>query len=199
MKPERKHSRPPLALILLAVLLVLVCLAAIYRPDRPVATIEPGSSSGPAFVAQIIRPRLGLPLGGILPPSIFGFEGHLGFDSASPGAAVGRIEPGRLEFRSDGWDVTIVLDGSGRIAAETEAVFELLFENTIRKVRCRTADPAVGTFTMDALPGNSGEVSGSFDIELPRCEDADTGTPLGWPPKPFILHGSFDRLPATHP
>ncbi|MGD9549217.1 MAG: hypothetical protein AB7V45_16955 [Candidatus Krumholzibacteriia bacterium] len=199
MTDASKSSRPAVGLILLAVLLVLICLAALYRPDRPVATIEPGSSSGPAFVAQIIRPRLGLPLGGILPPGIFGFEGHLGFDSASPGAAVGRIEPGRLELRSDGWDVTIVLNGRGRVSPGTEAVFELLFENTIRKVRCRTADPAVGTFTMDPLSGDSGEVSGSFDIELPRCEDADTGTPLGWPPKPFVLHGSFDRLPSTHP
>jgi hypothetical protein len=38
-------------------------------------------------------------------------------------------------------------------------------------------------------------MSGSFDIELSHCEDAETGTPLGWPPQPFILHGSFDRLP----
>jgi hypothetical protein len=40
----------------------------------------------------------------------------------------------------------------------------------------------------------SGELSGSFDIELARSEDADTGTPLGWPPQPLVLHGSFDRL-----
>ena len=25
--------------------------------------------------------------------------------------------------------------------------------------------------------------------------DADTGKPLGWPPEPLVLHGSFDRLP----
>ena len=40
----------------------------------------------------------------------------------------------------------------------------------------------------------TGELSGSFDIELTRCEDAETGEPLGWPPEPLVLHGSFDRL-----
>ena len=39
------------------------------------------------------------------------------------------------------------------------------------------------------------ELAGSFDIELTHCEDAKTGTSLGWPPQPLILHGSFDRLP----
>lgn len=62
-------------------LLLLSGLAIVaYRPDRPVATIVPGSSSGPAFVVQVIRPRVGLPLGGILPPQLFGLEEHLGFD-----------------------------------------------------------------------------------------------------------------------
>ena len=31
--------------------------------------------------------------------------------------------------------------------------------------------------------------------ELARCEDANTAKPLGWPPEPLLLHGSFDRLP----
>jgi hypothetical protein len=188
-------SRIRLSLVLLAGLFVVACFAAVvYRPDRPVATIVPGSSSGPAFVVQIIRPRLGLPLGGILPPQIFGLEADLGFDSTSVGATIGSVGPGRLELRSDDWNLVIVLDEHGRVAPETQAVFELIFVGHLQRVRCWPGDPVVGTFNTTALP-HSGELSGSFDIELARCEDADTGTPLGWPPQPLILHGSFDRLP----
>ena len=42
---------------------------------------------------------------------------------------------------------------------------------------------------------SKGGLSGAFDVELTHCEDADTGEPLGWPPAPLRLHGSFDRLP----
>ena len=174
---------------------VVVCFSLVeYRPDRPVATIVPGSSSGPAFVVQIIRPRLGLPLGGILPPQLFGLDAHLGFDSTSAGATIGSVGPRRLELGADNWDLVLVLDRDGRVAPETQVVFELVFEEHIRRVRCRTGDPAVGTLSTTAL-AESGELSGSFDIELAHLEDADTGTPLGWPPEPLVLHGSFDRLP----
>ncbi len=165
-----------------------------YRPDRPVATIVPGSSSGPAFVVQIIRPRLGLPLGGILSPQLFGLEAHLGFESTSAGASIGSVGADRLELGADDWELVLVLDADGRVTPETQVVFELMFEERLRRVRCRPGDTAIGTLRTTAL-AESGELSGSFDIELARCEDADTGQPLGWPPEPLVLHGSFDRLP----
>lgn len=180
--------------ILLSLLLLAGLLAGLTVVDRPVATIVPGSSSGPAFVVQVIRPRLGLPLGGIVPPQLFGLEAHLGFDSQSAGATIGSVGPRRLELGADNWDMVLVLDGDGRVTSETQVVFELEFEEQLRRVRCRPGDPAVGTLSTSTL-AESGELSGSFDIELARCEDAETGTPLGWPPKPLVLHGSFDRLP----
>ncbi len=73
-------------------------------------------------------------------------------------------------------------------------VSELLFEDRLRKVRCQPGDRAHGTFSTTAL-ADPGELSGNFDIKLARCEDAETGMPLGWPPKPLLLHGIFDRLP----
>ncbi len=196
MTPDHQPSRIPLPLVLLAGLFVVSCatVVVVYRPDRPVATIVPGSSPGPAFVVQVIRPRLGLPLGGVLPPQLFGLEAHLGFDSTSAGATIGGVGPGRLELGADDWDLVVVLDGDGRVTPETQVAFELMFEERLRRVRCRPGDPAVGTLHTTAL-AESGELSGSFDIELARCEDADTGTPLGWPPQPLVLHGSFDRLP----
>jgi len=180
--------------ILLSLLLLAGLIVVSYRPDRPFATIVPGSSSGPAFVVQVIRPRLGLPLGGILPPQLFGLEAHLGFDSQSAGAYIGSSGPGRLELGADRWDLVLVLNGDGRVAPETQVVFELKFEEQLRRVRCRPGDPAVGTLSISAL-AESGELSGSFDIELALCEDAETGTPLGWPSVSLVLHGSFDRLP----
>jgi hypothetical protein len=145
-------------------------------------------------MVQIIRPRLGLPLGGILPPQLFGLEAHLGFESTSPGASIGSVGPGRLELGADDWDLVLVVDAEGRVTPETQVVFELVFEERLRRVRCRPGDPAIGTLSTTVL-AESGELSGSFDIELARCEDANTGKPLGWPPEPLLLHGSFDRLP----
>lgn len=195
MRNDPKPSRILLPLGLLAGVAVLVCSTLVaYRPDRPVATIVPGSSSGPAFVVQIIRPRLGLPLGGILPPQLFGLEAHLGFESTSPGASIGSVGAGRLELGADDWGLVLVVDSDGRVTPETQVVFELVFEERLRRVRCRPGDPAIGTLSTTVL-AESGELSGSFDIELARCEDANTGKPLGWPPEPLLLHGSFDRLP----
>jgi hypothetical protein len=199
MTKNHKHNRQPslfnLPLVLLAGFALVVCfLFVFYRPDRPVATIVPASSSGPAFVVQVVRPRLGLPLGGILPPQLFGLDAHLGFDSTSDGATIRSVGPGRVELGSDDWDLLLVFDGGGRVTSETEVVFDLVFEERLRRVRCRPGDPVVGTLNT-VTRGESGEMSGSFDIELAHCEDAETGTPLGWPPQPLILHGSFDRLP----
>ena len=197
MTQDRKSLWIVLPLGLLALLAFAVYLSlTVYRPDRPVATIVPGSSPGPAFVVQIIRPRLGLPLGGLLPPRIFGLESHLGFDSTSAGASIGNVEPGRIELGADGWTVVLILDPNGQVASDSEVVFEFVFEERLQRVRCRPSDPAVGTFST-SVPATSAGLSGSFDIELPHCEYADSGEPLGWPPKPLILHGSFDRLPPS--
>jgi hypothetical protein len=197
MAHDRKSLWILLSLGLLTGVSVVVFFSfVLYPPDRPVATIVPGSSSGPTFVVQIIRPRLGLPLGGILPPQLFGHEAHLGFESTSAGASIGSVGPGRFELGADDWDLVLVLDADRRVTPETQVVFDFMFKERLQRVRCRPDDPGIGTLSTTAL-AQSGELSGSFDIELARCEYADTGKPLGWPPKPLVLHGSFDRLPPN--
>lgn len=194
MRPGRRASRLRLPLLLLTGLVVVVSFAmVVFRPDRPVPTIEPGSSSGPAFVVQVIRPRLGLPVGGLLPPALFGHENRLLFDSSSAGATVASVGPGRIELRSDDWELDLVLDADGRPTPDTRVVFEFLFEENMTRVVGRPGDPVVGTFGMTVL-ADSGELAGNFDIEIAHCEYAGTGEPLGWPPEPLVLHGSFDRL-----
>ena len=191
-RQDRKAPWVLIALGALAGLLLLLVSPLGYRPDRPVPTIAPGSSPGPAFVVQIIRPRLGLPLGGILPPGLFGQDSRLVGDSTGEKASMSGLGRERIELRADDWDVVIALDGEGGVTAETRAVFEIVFEERVRRVRCRPGEPPVGTLAFTEL--ESGELAGRFDIELARCEDAGTGESLGWPPGPLVLHGSFDRL-----
>lgn len=180
------------ALLLLAVLVLLCVGVSSYRPDRPIKRIEPGSSSVPTFAAQIIRPRTGLPLGGVLPPELFGVDGQLTFDSTVPSASY-RVNDGGIELSADGWVLRLAFDDVGHVAVETEVVFDLIFEDRVRTVRCRPDDPVEGHVEIIELL-ESGEISGHFDIQLPHCEDAKTGERLDWPPRPFVLRGSFDRL-----
>ena len=175
-----------------------VCLILlVYQPDRPVPAIIPGSSSGPAFVVQVIRPRLGLPLGGLVPPQLLGLDADLGFDSESDGAEVLRVAPGLIRLSARDWELKLVFDDNGGIMSDTEVVFDLVFEDNVRRVRCHPANPAIGSLILVAT-GQSGEISGHFDIELPDCVDAETGASLNWPSTALILHGSFDRLPQEH-
>lgn len=190
---ERAWLFLPLALLLGLAVVIGVSLL-VYRPDRPVANLVPGSSTGPEFVVQVIRPRAGLPLGGIVSPRLFGLEATLGFGSTSPGAFVVDVGPGRIELGADDGNLVLLLDADGRVSPETELIFDLLFQDRLRSVRCWPGDPVIGTFGASQLAGSK-ELSGNFDIELAHCEDAETGDPLGWPARPLVLHGSFDRLP----
>ncbi len=199
MNRINKDQRPPSCLscvfvLVVAIAIILSLTLNLYRPDSPLPVIPPGTSSEPTFVVQVIRPWEGMPLGGLLPPELFGVDAQLGFDSATEGAKHS-IRQERIELSADGWELKLVFDSDGRVTAETEIVFKLIFEDRIRNVRCRPSDPTIGTLKINILE-KSGERSGSFDVELSNCEDAETGKPLGWPPKPFVLHGSFDRLPV---
>lgn len=193
MTKDRKASWFFFALVLPASFAVFAFSPIGYQPDRALASIVPGSSSGPAFRVQIIRPRSGLPFGGILPPLLFGLDAQLGFESKSAGASIGSVSSKRIELSADDWDLVLVLGADGRVSPETQVVFDLVFQERLRRVRCQPGDPADGTLKIAEL-AESGELSGSFHMQLMRCEDADTGEPIGWPPKPLVLHGSFDRL-----
>jgi hypothetical protein len=160
-------------------------------PDAPIATIVPGSSAEPSFVVQVIRPREALPIAGLLPPHWFGVDAELGFDSKSAGSSY-TLENEMLKLSGANVELHLVYDAMGKIQPETEIVFDVIFEEKIRRVRCRPGNPVVGTFGRREMAPT--EFSGNFAIELPICEDADTGKSLGWPPKPFILRGSFDGL-----
>ena len=167
----------------------------VYRPDSPIATIVPGTSAEPSFVVQVIRPREGLPLGGLLPPQLFGVDAELGFDSESVDSSY-TLENEILKLSGGNWELRLVYDAVGQIQPESEIVFDLNFEDQTRRVRCKPGNPPVGTFERSEFAPD--EFSGNFTIQLSICEDAETGQSLGWPPKPLILQGSFDRLPTDN-
>jgi hypothetical protein len=96
MKRPVKTSLIIVALALLACGAWLVWLGS--RPnelDGPVAANVSENSRSPSFAVRIIMPRLGLPLGGILPDFLVrklgGTPSELRFDHSSPRAAVPRL------------------------------------------------------------------------------------------------------------
>lgn len=197
MSRERKTSRLLFPLVVLAALAATFAASLfVHTPDRPVETIAPGSSSEPNFVVQVIRPRSGLPLGGVLPPGWFGVDDRLVFDASSAGAEVRAVEAGRVALAAEDWSLELAFDDQGRALSGTTIEFELVFEERRQRVRCSAGEAAGGTVETAPLDGGDA-LWGRFDVELPRCVYADSGEPLGWPSKPLVLHGSFDRLPLA--
>ncbi len=133
MKSKSNDQRSSSGLTRVIVLLVgiaafMFLTLRFYRPDRPLPEISPGTSSEPTFVIQVNRPRECLPLGGLLPPRLFGVNTHPGFDSASEGARY-RVDRGRIELSANDWELKLVFDDDSGLTAETEAVFNLIFED----------------------------------------------------------------------
>ena len=116
------------------------------------------------------------------------------FGHASRGAEVGSAGHDRLELRADGWELLVEADGKGGIAQGMRLVFPILLAERQRRLRCRPADGANGYFRTTTRAG-SGELDGSFVVELAACENAETGRVIEWPPAPLTLRGSFAGLP----
>jgi len=187
-------------LIIAIALALLVCLLLLSsQPPDPVAPMELDTSQGPAFEVQVVKPRINRPLFGLLPEGRFGFPAStLTFGHASPGAEIGRVEPDRLEFRADGWDLLIEFDGDGHVAPGTRLVFPIELANKQMNLRCRIAEGASGHLSITTLAG-SDELAGSFVVKLANCELADTGKAVEWPAAALTVRGSFAGVPRERP
>jgi hypothetical protein len=197
MKTSVKTSLIIIALALLACLVVLRLL-----PDKPVATSVSETSRGPSFAVHVDKPRLNRFLFGILPvkleAKLFGNSAYLEttFDHTSRGAHVGSVRHDRLELRAEGWDLLIEIDSEGRVAPGTRLVFPIELAERRQSLRCRPAEPATG-YLRTTSRESSGELDGSFLVELATCENAETGRAIEWPSAPLTLRGSFEGLPPS--
>ncbi len=149
----------------------------------------------PSFEVLVVKPLSARPLFGLLPGGIFGLPpDELRLDHLSPGAEVGSVEHNRLELRAEGWDLFIVTDDEGGVAPGTSLLFPIELAERQLSLRCRPADRAAGSLQTTA-PQTSGEVDGSFVVELATCENVETGKNIPWPPAPLTVRGSFEGLP----
>jgi hypothetical protein len=196
MKTSRKISLI-IVIVAMAILACLVVLVLRSRPDEqaePVATSLSGTSGSPAFAVRVIMPRMGLPLGGILPDWVTrkfdGTPSELRFGNASPGAEILSVGPDRVELKADGWDLTIASDGAGRITPGSRLVVEMGLGGRQVKLNCRPAEPAIGQFQTTNSAGSE-EFVGSFIVEFANCENAVSRKAIEWPPAPMTVRGIF--------
>jgi hypothetical protein len=191
MKKSMKASLIIIALALLACLVVLVVLRS--RPNE-VAESALDTSGGPAFEVRVGVPRMGRPVGGILPDWVVrkldGTPSELRFDHTSHGAQFGSVGPNRVELKADDWDFFIETDAEGRVAPGTRLVFPLGLGGRQLRLDCRPADRATGALSTTTRAG-SDELGGRFLVELATCENAESGKAIEWPPAPLIVSGSF--------
>ena len=178
------------ALILVALTAVVGLVVIRSRPDEPAGAGSPASPRGPSFEVRVVKPLSARPLFGLLPTA------DPKFDHASPGARTGRVGRDRVELLADGWDLSIATDDDGAIAPGTRLVFSLELGGRHQTLRCLPEKPAVGDLriTTDAA---SGELGGSFRVELATCRNAANGKVVNWPPAPLTVVGTFDRLPLA--
>ena len=207
MKTSRKIS----LIIVIFALGLLACLVVFVlrsRPDEQAESVAANlseTSGNPTFAVRVIMPRMGLPLGGILPDWVTrkfdGTPSELRFGSTSPGAEIVSVGSDRVELKADGWDLTIASDGAGRITPGSRLVVEMALGGRHVKLSCRPADPAVGQFHTTTV-AKSDEFAGSFLVEFANCENADSGKAIEWPPAPMTVRGIFQgtaKRPSPSP
>lgn len=192
MKPSRK-----IWLIVIAVALLggLAWLAS--RAKKPVDLVGEtvlDTSQGPAFEVQVVMPRGGLPLFGILPDWVVRKHNltpaELRFDHKSPGARIGSVGQDHVELSADGWELFIETDGEGRVAQGTHLVFPTGLGGRRVRLNCRPADRANGYLSTTTRAG-SDDLGGRFLVELANCKNAESGKTIDWPPAPLTIRGSF--------
>ena len=116
------------------------------------------------------------------------------FDQNSPGVKISRVTAHRIELSAEGgWDLLIETDSEGRISPATHVAFPTKIGGRPYQFDCRPADPAVGYLSTTTRP-ESGEIDGSFAIEVMRCINTKSGKTAQWPYEPLPVRGNFARL-----
>jgi hypothetical protein len=184
--------------IIIALALLLVCMVALrLRKDKPVGPSVSDTSrliGGPAFEVQVEMPAFNSGRAPWeIPGVILGYDRGPRFDQASPGAQVGKIAPDHIELSADGgWDLLIETDGEGRLAQGTHVAFPVKLGGRSLKFNCRPAD-STGGYLQTARTG-SGELEGSFQLEVAICKNVVSGKTAAWPYQPLKVRANFAGL-----
>jgi len=184
--------------ILIIIALALLAGYIVFGLRRGEPTVS-NTSNGPAFVVNVVKPRMARPLFGILPAKLEEkLEGNSEkyFDHTSPGARVISIGQNRLELSADGWGLLIETSSEGKIASKTYLVYTREISEKLYRLRCRPADQPTGYLRATARAG-SDLIDGSFMVEIASCQNDETGRVIEWPPAPLTVRGSFKGLPQN--
>lgn len=187
--------------LIIVALALLGCLALVVwlgsrsnQPNDLIAESLSGTSRGPAFDVRVIVPRLARPFAGILPDWVVrkmdATPGELRFDHTSRGAQIVSAGQNRVELKADDWHLLVETDTEGRITPATRFVFPLALGGRHLRLSCGPADPAGGSLRTVPRAG-SDEIAGSFEVELAKCKNAESGRNSSWPPSALTLRGSF--------
>jgi hypothetical protein len=185
-------------LIILGLALLLGCvLVLMLRRERRVtqgAQGAPQTSGGPWFEIAVDAPIFNSRPPWEIPGVILGTrERGPKLNQNSPGVRIGNITTHRLELSAEGgWDFLIETDSEGRLTPATHIAFPIAIGGTPHKFNCRPAEPPVGY--LNAKGADSGEIEGSFVVEVMRCINVRSGKTAQWPYSPLPIRGNFAGL-----
>jgi hypothetical protein len=187
-------------LLIIIIALVLLGGAAVllrWRRDRVRASQANAANAtgGPAFEVNVEAPMLSGRPPWEIPGVILGLsERGPKFDQTSSGAKVMNVGKDRLELNADGgWNIFILADGEGRIASGTHLQFPIKLGNRPLNFDCRPADRPIGQL-ITSTSANSGEINGSFVVEVVTCINTKSSKTAAWPYEPLTIRGSFRGL-----
>ncbi len=198
----KRSTQTLLIIIPLALLIVIASIVWLgSRPDQSNRIVADGianTSPAPAFEVRVGVPRMGRPLGGILPDWVVtkmeGTPSELRFDHTSAGARIVSVRLNRVELKADDWDFLIETDAEGRVSTGTRLVFPLALGGRHLKLNCGPAEPANGNLSTTTRSG-SDEIVGQFIVELATCKNARSGKVIEWPPAALTVRGGFVGRP----
>ena len=186
-------------LIILGLALLLGCVLVLrVRRERRVTQRStegaPQTLEGPWFEIAVEAPLLNSRPPWEIPGVILGTrERGPKLNQNSPGVRIGNITTHRFELSAEGgWDFLIETDSEGRLTPATHIAFPIAIGGTPHKFNCRPAEPPVGY--LDTKGADSGEVEGSFAVEVMRCINVKSGKTAQWPYSPLPVRGNFAGL-----
>ena len=188
------HRRKTFLIILGLALLLGCVLVFTFRRESRVTQRAPLTSEGPWFEIAVEAPIFNSRPPWEIPGVILGTrERGPKLNQNSPGVRIGNITTHRLELSAEGgWDFLIETDSEGRLTPATHIAFPIAIGGRPNKFDCRPADPPVGY--LDTKGADSGEIEGSFAVEVMRCINVKSGKTAQWPYSPLPVRGNFAGL-----